>query len=79
MAQKRFDGQNIDSLLQQVGGVAVAQGVQGDGFSDAGFFDGLRYDPLGAPLGERLTIYTFKQVRTGLFLPEGTFQYLFSA
>jgi hypothetical protein len=52
VAQKVFEGHNVEAHFQEVGGIGVAQHVGGDFFFDATSLSGLSHDPLHTPRGE---------------------------
>ena len=51
MPQQFFDGDDVQPVFQQVGGIGVAQGVHRDVFFDAGRLGSLLYSPLHPALG----------------------------
>lgn len=52
VAQKVFQGHNVEAHFQEVGGIGVAQHVGGDFFFDATSLTGLSHDPLDDAGGE---------------------------
>lgn len=51
VSQKVFDGDDVQSFFQKVGGEGMPQGVHAHILDDARIFGGLFYRPLYAPLG----------------------------
>ena len=48
MAQQSLNGVDVDAIFEQMGSVAVPQGVHGDVLADLGFGQGLGNDVLNA-------------------------------
>ena len=52
VTQEGLDDPDAGAALEQVGGKAVAEGVEGDGFADAGSFDRLLEQPRELPFAQ---------------------------
>lgn len=65
VAEEGLDVAEVGAVFEEVGGKAVAKGVDGDAFFDAGFFDGFFEDGLDATVGIGLVVGAFEEVFFG--------------
>ena len=68
VAEEGLDVAEVGAVFEQVGGEAVAEGVDGDAFFYAGFLDGCFKDGLDAAVGIGLVGGAFEEVFLGFVL-----------
>src|SRR5665647_2731886 len=69
-AEEGLDVAEVGAVFQEVGGEAVAEGVDGDAFFDAGGFDGGFEDGLDAAVRVGLGVEAFEKVFFGFVFGE---------
>ena len=71
MSQQFLDSDNVESLFQEMGGIAVPQGMQVYIFIDGGFFQSFAHDP-AKPFDAVSSVWFFsiEQVDMGFFSGE---------
>lgn len=65
VAEEGLDVAEVGAVFEQVGGEAVAEGMDGDAFFDASGFDGGFEDGLDAAVGIGLVVEAFEEVFFG--------------
>lgn len=68
VAEEGLDVAEVGAGFEEVGGEAVAEGVDRDAFLDAGFFDGFFEEGLDAAVGIGLVALAFEEVFLGFVL-----------